>query len=311
MLYQEIRPKKFEDIVGNKSAVTSLTKLFSSDKRPHAFLLTGPSGCGKTTLARIIANVVECEGIDLQEINSASERGIDVVRELAKSSNYAPMSGKNRVIVLDEVHATTPQAMQSMLKLLEDIPEYQYYILISTDPQKILTTIKNRCAIYSVSKLRRNNMMELLNRTIESLGKKVDEDVLELIVLASEGSPRQALMLLEQVIDLDTEDALDTIQSCSVYEYGVVDLCKEMVSTVKDDKRPLTLLKILSSLEMEPEKTKRAILGYLNAQLVRTKSVQKAARLVEIISEILGADTMYGGDAALSAAIFSISILEI
>jgi len=151
-LYKKYRPSTFDDIVGNSVTIQALKKSVEGRKN-HVFLFTGPSGCGKTTLSRIVAKELGAKGSDFRELDSADFRGIDTIRNLRKTIGYHPLESKVVVYLLDEVHKLTGDAQNAMLKMLEETPEHVYFILATTDPQKLLGTIKGRCSIYTVEAL--------------------------------------------------------------------------------------------------------------------------------------------------------------
>lgn len=146
-LHIEHRPSNLSEIFGNKAIVESLTSIFErKSDYPHAFLFHGPTGCGKTTLARIVAKMLKCD--KPEEYNMANLRGIDAVRTLVEECVYLPLTGHNRVYILDEIHRQTKDAQNALLKLLEDPPEHVYFILGTTDPEQLIATLRGRCHTY-------------------------------------------------------------------------------------------------------------------------------------------------------------------
>ena len=216
-LYKKHRPKKFKDVIGQTPALKSLSSMIEKGNTPHAIMLTGPSGCGKTTLARIIANKLECNKHDTKEINSANFRGIDTVREIQSQVGLAPIHGKCRVWIIDEVHKITNDAQNAILKLLEDTPSHVYFFLCTTEPQKLLKTIHTRCSEVAVKSLNDGDVKKLLSNVLAKEEKKLPKKVIEKIIDNSEGSPRKALVFLHQIIDIeDEDDMLETIQPPSL-----------------------------------------------------------------------------------------------
>ena len=153
-LHIDYRPADFDEILGNEETIKSIKSILARDEdRPHAWMFVGPSGCGKTTLARIVSAALGCPpkinkaaNLDFQEINTSDMRGIDTAREILKTMNFAPVNtaSKCRVYILDECHQATKDFQNSLLKALEDTPDHVYFLLCTTDPSKLLKTIKNR-----------------------------------------------------------------------------------------------------------------------------------------------------------------------
>src|SRR3972149_1565927 len=201
-LYTDLRPKDFDEIIGNTTTVRSLKAIFDKGQKfPHAIMLYGPSGTGKTTLGRIIKDKLGCSYLDYKEINAASKdsRGIDGMTEITDSVKYKPLMGKIKVWLIDEAHQISSAGMNSMLKVLEEPPAHCYFILCTTMPEKILSTIKTRCTSFVTSHLTDLQMKDLVLKTLTSklsgLAGNFDflDEVADKVVMFAEGSPRQGL----------------------------------------------------------------------------------------------------------------------
>jgi DNA polymerase III gamma/tau subunit len=307
MLYQSIRPATFDEIVGNDALVQSLKSMVAADDRPHVFLITGESGCGKTTLARVLATELGCaSSMDLVEINAAQARGIDMVRELESMVMLVPWGGKAKMVILDECHQLTTQAQNCLLKVLEDIPAHQYFALCSTDPEKIIPTIRTRCSIYTVKKLRPPKMMDLLRSTCERVAKQVDEEVLKLICAAADGCPRQALVMFEQVMDMDALAAIDAIQVVRPSDKDGKDFCRALL---KGDVG--MALNVLAEMESEPEQIRRMVMGYMSSVVTKPRSLDVYAAARAVLKEFCGADTFRNGKAAIILAVTNLEGLGV
>lgn len=221
-LYRKYRPKNFEEVAGQKEIVKTLKTSLRNGKTSQAYLFTGPRGVGKTTLARLIAKGVnclkngitdepcnECENclainngtfMDLVEIDAASNRGIDEIRQLKEKINYQPVKGRKKIYIIDEVHMLTKEAFNALLKTLEEPPEHVIFILATTEADKILPTIISRCQRYDFKTLSVNDMKEQLRFISESEGVNLPEEVAELIYENSGGSVRDAVSILERVM---------------------------------------------------------------------------------------------------------------
>ena len=270
-LYHKYRPRTFRKFVGNKSTVRSLKELFKREREsiPHAFLFHGPTGCGKTTLARIVSKMLGCKGADYIESDSADYRGIDTIRAIRRNMNYAPLEGKCRVWVLDECHQLSIDAQNALLKALEDTPNHVYFILCTTDPQKLLSTIRGRCHQYELTPLTDSQMRELLNRVIRSEKKEVPESVLEQIIIDSMGRPRNSLQILDKVLDLPQREMLEAAKQEAAKEAVVIDLCRALVSGKGSWKKISKILGELKEKNENPESVRLSIYHYCGAVLLR------------------------------------------
>lgn len=221
-LYRKYRPKTFEEIAGEQEIVKTLKNALRNGQLSHAYLFTGPRGVGKTTIARLIAKGVNCleNGItdepcnrcencleiangnflDLVEIDAASNRGIDEIRQLKEKINYKPSKGRKKVYIIDEVHMLTKEAFNALLKTLEEPPEHVVFILATTEPDKILPTIISRCQRYDFKTVNYKDMREKLVCICENEGYQIDEESLMAIFESSGGSMRDSISILERVI---------------------------------------------------------------------------------------------------------------
>jgi len=218
-LYRKHRPKRFEDIIGQREIVIQLQKMLESNSIPHSLLFSGPTGCGKTSLARILAKEMKCHKDDFHEINIADSRGIDTIREINEGMSYYALAGKNfpKVYLLDEVGELTTIAQKAMLKSLEDCEDHIYFMLATTNPEKLIPTVRNRCTKFDVKPLNDKDMTFLIESILEKEGSVLDSSVIEKIVENANGSAREALVTLEQVLQLDdnVEDQLNSINKIS------------------------------------------------------------------------------------------------
>lgn len=306
-LYQDVRPVTFDDIVGNKAAVAALKAALAKDARPHVFLLHGPSGCGKTTLARILARELGCDvrpdgSMSYVEVNGSNARGIDDMRRVVADSAYPPITGGNRVICLDEVQKATNDAQNCLLKPLEDWPPYQYYVLCTTDPAKVIKAVQTRCAIVEVKRLSSDEVFDLLTRTVVGgLAKDPGDDVLSAIADRADGCPRAALTMLEQAAGLSGDDALAAVKGYRSTEEQVIDLVRKAAQG-----KPWTdLAASYNRLEdKEPETIRRVLLAYLAKCLLGAKTPGDATKYVAMIEELSG-HTYDSGEAGLLAKMWN------
>lgn len=267
-LHLDYRPKVLEELFGNDAIKESILSLFAREDKPHAFLFTGPTGCGKTSVARILKDMLGCSDYDYKEYNAANTRGIDTIRDIIDSSKFAPMNGKSKVYLLDEAHQQTGAAAESLLKLLEDTPRHVYIILSTTNPERLLPTIKNRCTTYSLKPLSLREMESLLEWVLECEGFFLEENTKKILLGVADGCPRKLLVVLDQIINVEDkspEKVQEILGSQDPEGDKVIDLCRELLKTTGGKvfhwKR---VSEILKSSEMDPEGTRRAILGYMS-----------------------------------------------
>lgn len=281
VLYLKYRPSCFDDIVGNQETVQILRNQLAKDSKqpmPKSLLFHGPTGCGKTTLGRIVANELGAKGNDIREIDSADFRGIDTIREIRKQSTYKPLEGPCRVWILDECHKMTGDAQTALLKALEDTPSHVYYILCTTEPQKLLPTIRGRCAQYQVNPLSEKEMKTLLRRVIKAEGESLSKEIYDQIIQDSLGHPRNALQILAQVLSVDEDKRMDIAKKSAETQSKTIELCRALV---KRESWPV-VAGILNGLkEEDPESIRRAILGYCQAILLGKNADSSVAGIMQ------------------------------
>jgi len=299
-LYLKYRPTTLGEIQGNDQTTQTLESMLSdTDKCPHAFLIHGPTGCGKTTIGRIIASDLGATGSDFREVDSADFRGIDTVREMRRQSQYTPLESDCRVWLVDECHKLTNDAQNALLKILEDTPSHIYFILCTTEPNKLLKTIRGRCNEFPVAPLDENQMSRLIRRVVKKEGKeRLPAEVQEQIYEQSFGHPRNALQILDQVLRVSPEDRLEVAKRASAEQTESIELCRALLG--KSSWK--TIREILSGLkDQDPESIRRHVMGYANAVLL--KSDNEKAHL--ILSEFF--EPLYNtGSPGLTCVCYSI-----
>lgn len=199
-LYRKYRPQNFSDVVGQEQLVTLLESSIKQKKISHAYLFCGGRGTGKTTVARIFARDIGCNPEDIIEIDAASNRGIDEIRELRDAVRTSPFSSPYKVYIVDEAHMLTKEAANALLKTLEEPPSHVIFILATTDPEKLPATIVSRCQkiVFHIPSL--ETLAKRLVYVAEGEGKVLGDDSALLIARHGKGSYRDALGVLEQVL---------------------------------------------------------------------------------------------------------------
>ena len=281
-LYLKYRPSKFKYVIGQDEAVNILQKKWKSDSLPHVILFSGPAGTGKTTLGRIVATCLECSDIDFEEKNSADYRGIDSVREIRNTMSQAPMNGPVKVILFDEIHKCTNDAQNAMLKMLEDTPKHVYFILCTTEPEKLLPTIRQRCLKIDLKPIKIQDLDKIIENVRAKEKIKITEEVHEKIVEYAGGSAREALQLLDKVYQLETEEEqLDAIEKASL-QAQAISLARLLINT--KTKWP-EVGKLLKELRQEDsERIRYLVLSYATSILLK-KANERAMRMLEEFSD--------------------------
>ena len=215
------RPTTFDDVVGQDHVTRTLKNAITGGRVAHAYLFTGPRGVGKTTVARVLAKSLNCveaptvkpcskcaacneiaqgTSMDVMEIDGASNRGIDEIRNLRESVRYAPVGGKKKVYIIDEVHMLTQEAFNALLKTLEEPPPHVVFVFATTQPLKVLQTIISRCQRFDFRRISTVEIAARLKEICKGDGYKCDDGALALISQQAEGSMRDAQSMLEQVL---------------------------------------------------------------------------------------------------------------
>lgn len=202
-LYKKHRPARLADIVGQDRAIADIRKKLKTGW-PHALLLKGPTGTGKTTIMRIMRRILKCNDRDYVEINTADFKGIDTIRDLRDTIHLQPW-GMTKVIGIDECHKLTNDAQNAILKMLEDTPSHAYFILGTTDPNKLLKAVLGRCSEVQLQAIEGRHLETLVKTVAEKEGYNISDRIAEEIAEAADGSARKALVILEAVGGLEGE----------------------------------------------------------------------------------------------------------
>lgn len=214
------RPTSLKGIVGNQKIVKAITALFKLPDPPHAFLFTGKPGSGKTTFGRILSTDICLKAgpndpnafVNFSEINTADRRGIEVVRSVENRLQYRGLFEQPRIYFFDEAGCLTPEAQNVLLKTIEDAPEDVFFIFATSEPDKLLEPLKDRCAQYHLEPLTEEETVDLLTRVVTEEEGDVNEDTMREIAKRSGGHPRKAIFMLEEVFGLPADEQKDSLR---------------------------------------------------------------------------------------------------
>jgi DNA polymerase-3 subunit gamma/tau len=297
VFYRKWRPQILADVAGQEHVTRTLLNALSSDHVSHAYLFCGPRGTGKTSTGRILAKAVNCtdkksgepcnscemcrsitEGrsMDVIEIDAASNRGIDEIRELRERVNYAPAKARYKVYIIDEFHMLTKEASNALLKTLEEPPSSVIFILATTEAHKVLPTIMSRCQRFDFRRISQKDIMEKLQLVCKDENIKIKEDALNLIAKNSTGSLRDAENLLEKLFTCYGQD----ISSKQVKEVlGITgdERARELVQYIVDGNIPAGI-KTINSVNndgLDLKQFNRELVAYLRGLLLIKSGYQK------------------------------------
>ena len=274
-LYRKYRPKELNGLIGQDNIVKMLNRMISKKRIPHALLLTGPSGCGKTTVARILRRKLKCGRHDFVERNY---RKIEEIREIRLRMNRAPISGKTRIWLMDEAHQLTGDAQNEFLKMLEDTPNHVYFMLATTDPQKLKSTIRTRCTEIVVRSLGKKSLTKLLTYICKMEKMKLSEEVAEKIIECSNGSARKALVFLNQIAELDDEEDMIEAIKATTAEIQAIAIAKALFNSRTSWNDMTKILK--ETVNEEPEQIRWMVLGYAKKVLLGGGKLYSRAYLI-------------------------------
>ena len=324
VLARKYRPQTFEDLLGQDALVQTLTNAIKNNRLHHAYILTGIRGVGKTTTARLIARALNCTGldgkggptihpcgvcenckaiaagrhIDVLELDAASRTGVDDIRELLDGVRYKPTNARYKIYIIDEVHMLSKGAFNALLKTLEEPPSHVKFIFATTEIRKVPVTILSRCQRFDLQRLSIDTLLQLFHKVLNSENIKADEEALQMVARAADGSARDGLSMLDQAIVLGdgkikTETVIEMIgladrtQTLDLFEalsQGNVDkVLKNLEGQYKNGANPLIILQDLINVTHMLTKVK-IVPNALNGEMLSENDRQLCIKLSQSLS---------------------------
>lgn len=251
-LYRRYRPESFAELIGQTQVTDPLRAALKADRVNHAYLFSGPRGCGKTSSARILARCLNCaEGptdtpcgkcpscielarggsgsLDVVEIDAASHNGVDDARDLRERAIFAPARDRFKIFILDEAHMVTPQGFNALLKIVEEPPAHVKFIFATTEPEKVIGTIRSRTHHYPFRLVPPGELLEYLSTVLAAEGFSAQDGVMPMVVRASGGSVRDALSLLDQLIAGSDSKEIDYVRATNLLGFTHDSLMSEVI----------------------------------------------------------------------------------
>ncbi|MBU0581112.1 MAG: DNA polymerase III subunit gamma/tau, partial [Candidatus Margulisbacteria bacterium] len=248
-LYRKYRPLTFDEVIGQEAVVQTLKNAIANNMLAHAYIFSGPRGTGKTSMARILAKALNCregisltpclkcdlclrikdgEALDVFEIDAASNNGVDEIRDLREKIAFAPVEGKYKIYIIDEVHMLSISAFNALLKTIEEPPDNTLFVLATTEPNKIPVTILSRCQRLEFRRITLPKIVEMLKKIAKKEEIDIEEKALNLIAKNSEGGMRDAISMLDQILSFKGKqisvdsvlEVLGTTDISSVFKMG-------------------------------------------------------------------------------------------
>ncbi|NLY55848.1 MAG: DNA polymerase III subunit gamma/tau [Firmicutes bacterium] len=320
-LYRKWRPQRFSDVIGQTHVTRTLQNALQMGRIGHAYLFSGPRGTGKTTIAKLFAKAVNCakgpgpepcdecenclqikQGVsmDVIEIDGASNRGIDEIRDLREKVRFVPSQGRYKVYIIDEVHMLTTEAFNALLKTLEEPPSHAIFIFATTEPHKVPATILSRCQSFSFHRIALTDLVARLRQIAEAESLEVSDSALHLIARNAQGGLRDALSLLDQCIAFadsaisveDVKALLGVVEFDLVADFTAALLARNLVRALEDIEQVVVLGKDLTQFATAVLEYWRDLMvykagggspeDYTDAELAKLVEQAKSADLAEL-----------------------------
>lgn len=283
-LHTKYRPTLFKEVVGQTAVVRSL-KASIAKRTNRTFLMHGPSGTGKTTLARIAATTIGCRSADIQEIDAATFNGIDDMRQITNALQYRPLGGgTSKAIIIDECHALSKAAWQSLLKSLEEPPEWVWWFLCTTDVGKVPANIQTRCTKYTLGLVDKDDLLELLYAVSEAEGLPESdewESILALCAKAAEGSPRSALVYMGACLGAQSKKEAASLLRSAEESPKAIDLARAL----SGNKPSWSVVRglLVEMKDENPESVRHVVRAYMTNVILGAQDTRRAEAMFAVL----------------------------
>jgi DNA polymerase-3 subunit gamma/tau len=293
-LYRAYRARNFDDVIGQEHITKTLVNSLKNNRQSHAYLLTGPRGVGKTSVARILAHAVndlpydsEQLPIDIIEIDAASNRRIDEIRDIKEKAFVAPVQAKYKVYIVDEVHMLTKESFNALLKTLEEPPSHVIFILATTEFHKLPETIVSRCIHFPFKPIGNQHLIGQLRKIADSEKIKIEDSALELIASHGSGSFRDSISLLDQIRSFGDNVSVDNVRQA----LGLAP--QELIENIMQGLENANVGELMDSIEKlhefgaDPAMVSKQLLEHVRSQFIEGSSPLAADASVSLMKKLL------------------------
>lgn len=270
VLYRAYRPSSFEEVRGQTHVTEVLKKSIKNKKTAHAYLFSGGRGTGKTSVARILAKELGVSAKDLYEIDAASNRGIDDIREIREGVYAMPFESPYKFYIIDEAHMLTKDAWNAFLKTLEEPPAHAIFVLATTERDKVPETIQSRCEIYTFRQPSREMLADIVEDIAKKEGYSLERSAAELVALLAEGSFRDALSILQKVLAVSSDKRIDVKEVETVSGAPRGETIRQLLSAIatKDAAAALKAIRTVAAENMDARILAKLLIHRLRAVLL-------------------------------------------
>lgn len=267
-IYKKNRPATLEDVIGCPDVTEALESYFDRGTLPHCVLFAGPSGTGKTTLMRICAAMLKCKSLDFREYNCATDTGIDVVRRIESGLRLAPRSSPCVIYAMDEIHKLSTEAQNGLLKMTEDTPKHVYFLLATSEPEKIIPALRSRPTPFVLHSLSEDELEVILLSAMKKEKIKLSETITSQLIVSAGGNARVLLVLLDKLRQLEPKRQEAAIQ----LELQKQNAAGELAEALMKNKPWSVVQSMLRNLKDAPENTRYAVLAWAKGYLLNPRS---------------------------------------